>query len=34
LRNTVEWYIANPQWWQPIRAGVYRGERLGIGARP
>ncbi len=34
LRKTVEWYIANPQWWQPIRAGVYRGERLGIGGRP
>jgi dTDP-glucose 4,6-dehydratase len=34
LRKTVEWYIANPQWWQPIRAGVYRGERLGIGTRP
>jgi dTDP-glucose 4,6-dehydratase len=33
LRRTVEWYIANPQWWQPIRSGVYRGERLGVGSR-
>jgi dTDP-glucose 4,6-dehydratase len=29
LRLTVEWYLANPQWWGDIRAGVYRGERLG-----
>jgi dTDP-glucose 4,6-dehydratase len=29
LRKTVEWYIANRDWWQRIRSGVYRGERLG-----
>jgi dTDP-glucose 4,6-dehydratase len=29
LRKTVEWYLANRSWWQPIRNEVYRGERLG-----
>lgn len=29
LRRTVEWYLANPAWWQAIRSGKYRGERLG-----
>ena len=29
LRRTVEWYLANEQWWGDIRSGVYRGERLG-----
>jgi dTDP-glucose 4,6-dehydratase len=32
LRKTVEWYLANRPWWEPIRAGVYRGQRLGITA--
>ena len=32
LRQTVEWYLANPGWWGDIRSGVYRGERLGGGA--
>jgi dTDP-glucose 4,6-dehydratase len=31
LRKTVEWYLANRQWWNPIRMKAYRGERLGIG---
>jgi dTDP-glucose 4,6-dehydratase len=31
LRKTVEWYLANRPWWDAIRAGVYRGERLGVG---
>jgi dTDP-glucose 4,6-dehydratase len=31
LRKTVEWYLANRAWWERIRAGVYRGERLGAG---
>jgi len=30
LRKTVEWYLANRSWWQRIRDGVYRGERLGV----
>ena len=31
LRKTVQWYLDNPDWWQRIRSGVYRGERLGVG---
>jgi dTDP-glucose 4,6-dehydratase len=30
LRKTVEWYLANRSWWERIRSGVYRGERLGV----
>jgi dTDP-glucose 4,6-dehydratase len=30
LRKTVEWYLANRPWWERIRAGIYRGERLGV----
>jgi dTDP-glucose 4,6-dehydratase len=30
LRKTVEWYLANRSWWEPIRLGVYDGERLGL----
>jgi len=30
LRKTVEWYLANRAWWQRIRDGIYRGERLGV----
>ncbi len=30
LRKTVEWYLANRDWWQRIRAGAYRGDRLGL----
>ena len=29
LERTVEWYLANRDWWQRIRSGVYAGERLG-----
>lgn len=29
LRKTVQWYLDNQHWWQRIRSGVYRGERLG-----
>ena len=28
LRDTVAWYVANPQWWQPL-AKRYVGTRLG-----
>ena len=31
LRKTVEWYLTNRRWWERIRSGVYRGERLGVG---
>ncbi|MCB5176425.1 dTDP-glucose 4,6-dehydratase [Microvirga lenta] len=30
LRKTVEWYLDNREWWERVRSGVYRGERLGI----
>jgi dTDP-glucose 4,6-dehydratase len=32
LRETVAWYLANRNWWERIRSGVYRGERLGVAA--
>ncbi len=32
LRKTVEWYLANPSWWQRVRRSVYGGERLGVPA--
>ena len=31
IRKTVEWYLANSWWWEPIRKGRYSGERLGTG---
>ena len=30
LRRTVAWYLSNRGWWQRIRSGDYRGERLGV----
>jgi dTDP-glucose 4,6-dehydratase len=30
LAATVRWYIEHRAWWERIRAGVYRGERLGL----
>jgi len=30
LRKTIQWYIANEAWWQPLRAKRYAGERLGM----
>jgi dTDP-glucose 4,6-dehydratase len=32
LRKTVRWYLENQTWWEPIRTGRYRGERLGRGS--
>jgi dTDP-glucose 4,6-dehydratase len=29
LKKTVQWYLDNRGWWEKIRSGVYRGERLG-----
>lgn len=31
LAKTVAWYLDNPAWWRPLRADIYRGERLGVG---
>lgn len=30
LEKTVHWYLDNETWWQPLRGGVYAGERLGV----
>jgi dTDP-glucose 4,6-dehydratase len=32
LKRTVAWYLNRRDWWEPIREGTYRGERLGLGA--
>lgn len=34
LRRTVAWYLGNRGWWERVRSGVYRGERLGLGVAP
>jgi len=31
LGRTVDWYLENRWWWEPIRSGNYGGERLGQG---
>jgi dTDP-glucose 4,6-dehydratase len=31
LRKTIQWYLDNRWWWEPIRNGVYGGKRLGAG---
>ncbi len=31
LCKTVDWYLANSEWWQRILDGTYRGQRLGLG---
>jgi dTDP-glucose 4,6-dehydratase len=31
LAKTVAWYLDNEAWWRPLRAEIYRGERLGVG---
>lgn len=30
IEKTVAWYLDNRRWWEPIRSGAYRGERLGL----
>ncbi len=30
IERTVRWYLENKWWWQPLRQGVYSGERLGV----
>jgi len=30
LVETVRWYLDNRAWWEPLRKGVYAGERLGL----
>jgi len=31
LRKTVQWYLDNRWWWEPIRQRKYAGQRLGTG---
>ena len=30
IEKTIRWYLANADWWKPLRTGVYHGERLGL----
>ncbi len=30
LEDTVRWYLDNRWWWERVRTGEYRGERLGL----
>jgi dTDP-glucose 4,6-dehydratase len=30
IAATVEWYLGNEAWWQPLRQSVYSGTRLGL----
>ena len=33
LEKTVRWYLDNRTWWERVREGDYRGERLGLGGQ-
>ncbi|MGY3576863.1 dTDP-glucose 4,6-dehydratase [Bradyrhizobium sp. USDA 4504] len=30
IEKTIRWYLANADWWQPLREKIYGGERLGL----
>jgi dTDP-glucose 4,6-dehydratase len=30
MRSTIRWYLENRSWWERVRSGAYRGERLGL----
>ena len=30
LAKTIDWFLANEDWWSPLRADRYQGERLGV----
>jgi dTDP-glucose 4,6-dehydratase len=30
IERTIDWYLKNRAWWEPSRAKVYKGERLGL----
>jgi dTDP-glucose 4,6-dehydratase len=30
MEKTIDWYLANRDWWSRLRSGVYGGERLGL----
>jgi dTDP-glucose 4,6-dehydratase len=31
IEKTVDWYLDNRWWWEPIRTSTYQGKRLGTG---
>ena len=34
LAKTIDWFLANEEWWAPLRAKRYDGQRLGLIQRP
>ena len=30
IEKTIQWYLDNASWWQPLREKVYSGQRLGL----
>ena len=34
LAQTIDWFLANEEWWAPLRAKRYDGQRLGLIQRP
>ena len=34
FEKTVNWYLANQAWWDPLRQSTYKGERLGLITSP
>lgn len=30
INKTLEWYLNNRDWWEPLTASVYQGQRLGL----
>ncbi|MCY1554996.1 dTDP-glucose 4,6-dehydratase 2 [compost metagenome] len=30
IRKTVQWFLANSEWWKRVQDGSYQRERLGI----
>jgi dTDP-glucose 4,6-dehydratase len=30
IQQTIEWYLENRDWWEPLRNKVYDGQRLGL----
>jgi dTDP-glucose 4,6-dehydratase len=30
IRKTIEWYLANEDWWRRVQDGSYQGQRLGL----
>jgi dTDP-glucose 4,6-dehydratase len=30
MRSTIRWYLEHRSWWERVRSGAYRGERIGL----